>query len=131
MINNGQIGAMVLGSWAVVQMQDAGDHASDIAYMPFPITVNGTQYASAGADYCFGVNKNISDDNKLAAELYIKWFSESSNFSYDQGGVPVLKSQEYPETLAAFDGMELVEDTTAPSEIADLADNVKQEAELA
>ena len=110
MINNGQIGAMVLGSWAVVQMQDAGDHASDIAYMPFPITVNGTQYASAGADYCFGVNKNISDDNKLAAELYIKWFSESSNFSY---------------------GMELVEDTTAPSEIADLADNVKQEAELA
>ena len=95
--------------------------------MPFPITVNGTQYASAGADYCFGVNKNISDDNKLAAELYIKWFSESSNFSYDQGGVPVLKSQEYPETLAAFDGMELVEDTTAPSEIADLADNVKQE----
>mgnify|MGYP000656360668 FL=1 len=27
--------------------------------------------------------------------------------------------------------MELVEDTTAPSEIADLADNVKQEAELA
>lgn len=131
MINNGQIGAMVLGSWAVVQMQDAGDHASDIAYMPFPITVNGTQYASAGADYCFGVNKNISDDNKLAAELYIKWFSESSNFSYDQGGVPVLKSQEYPETLAAFDGMELVEDTTAPSEIADPADNVKQEAELA
>lgn len=131
MMNNGQIGVMVLGSWAVVQMQDAGDHASDIGYMPFPITVDGTQYASAGADYCFGVNKNISDDNKLAAELYIKWFSESSNFAYDQGGVPVLKSQEYPETLAAFDGMELVEDTAAPSEIADLADNVKQEAELA
>ena len=99
--------------------------------MPFPITVNGTQYASAGADYCFGVNKNTTDDNKLAAELYIKWFSESSNFAYDQGGVPVLKSQEYPETLAAFDGMELVEDTAAPTEIADLADNVKQEAELA
>lgn len=69
-------------------MQDAGDHASDIAYMPFPITVNGTQYASAGADYCFGVNKNISDDNKLAAELYIKWFSESSNFSYDKAVFP-------------------------------------------
>ena len=38
-INNGQIGAMVLGSWAIVQMQAAGDHADDIGYMPFPITV--------------------------------------------------------------------------------------------
>ena len=131
MMNNSQIGVMVLGSWAIVQMQDAGDHASDIGYMPFPITVNGKQYASAGADYCFGVNKNTTDDNKLAAELYIKWFSESSNFAYDQGGVPVLKSQDYPATLSAFDGIDLIEDTAAPTEIADLADNVKQEAELA
>ncbi len=53
--------------------------------------------------------------------LYIKWLTESSNFAYDQGGVPVLKSQEYPDTLAAFDGIELLEDTTAPDEIADLA----------
>ena len=62
--------------------------------------------------------------------LYIKWLTESSNFAYDQGGVPVLKSQEYPDTLAAFDGIELLEDTTAPDEIADLAVNVQQEAEL-
>ena len=89
-INNGQIGAMVLGSWAIVQMQAAGDHADDIGYMPFPITVKGTQYASAGADYCFGVNKNTTDNKKLAAMLYVKWFSESSNFAFDQSGVPVL-----------------------------------------
>ena len=130
MINNGEIGCMVLGSWAIVQMQAAGDNADDIAYMPFPISVNGTQYASAGADYCFGVNKNISDDNKIALMLYIKWMSESSNFAYDQGGVPVLKSQEYPETLKAFDGIALVADAQAPAEIADLQPNVNQESEL-
>lgn len=130
MINNGQIGAMVLGSWAIVQMQAAGDHADDIGYMPFPISVNGTQYASAGADYCYGINLNSSDDNKIASMLYIKWLSESSNFAYDQGGVPVLKSQEYPETLAAFDGIELIEDSAAPDELADLQTNVTQEAEL-
>lgn len=130
MINNGQIGAMVLGSWAIVQMQAAGDHADDIGYMPFPISVNGTQYASAGADYCYGINLNSSDDNKIASMLYIKWLSESSNFAYDQGGVPVLKSQEYPETLAAFDGIELIEDSAAPDELADLMTNVTQEAEL-
>lgn len=130
-INNGEIGTMVLGSWAIVQMQAAGDNADNIGYMPFPITVDGVQYASAGADYSYGVNKNTSDDNKIAAELYIKWLSESSNFAYDQGGIPVLKSQEYPETLAAFDGITLVEDNMAPAELADLATEVQQEAELA
>ena len=130
MINNGQIGTMVLGSWAIVQMQDAGDNADDIGYMPFPITVDGTQHASAGADYCYGINLNASDDNKIAAMLYIKWLTESSNFAYDQGGVPVLKSQEYPDTLAAFDGIELIEDTAAPAEIADLQGNVSNGSEL-
>ena len=32
---------MVLGSWAISQIQGAGDNADDIAYMPFPISVNG------------------------------------------------------------------------------------------
>lgn len=130
LINNGKIGTMVLGSWAIVQMQAAGDNADDIGYMPFPISVNGTQYASAGADYCFGINNNISDNSKLASMLYIKWLSESSNFAYDQGGVPVLKSQEYPPTLAAFDGIALLEDAAAPEEIADLMTNVNSESEL-
>ena len=130
MINRGEIGTMVLGSWAIVQMQDAGENGDDIGYMPFPISVDGVQYASAGADYCYGINNNVSDDEKIASMLYIKWLSESSNFSYDQGGIPVLKSQEYPETLAAFDGIELIADTAAPAELADLATSVQQDAEL-
>ena len=105
-------------------------NADDIGYMPFPITVNGTQYASAGADYCFGVNNSISNDNKIASMLYIKWLSESSNFAYDQGGVPVLKSQPYPDTLSAFDGIALLEDTPAPTELATLASDVQRESEL-
>lgn len=62
--------------------------------------------------------------------LYIKWLTESSNFSYDQGGIPILKSQEYPETLSAFDGITLIADTAAPTEMSDLAANVQREAEL-
>ena len=130
MINNGEIGCMVLGSWAIVQMQDAGENAADIGYMPFPISVDGTQYASSGADYCYGINEYTSDDNKIASMLYIKWLTESSNFSYDQGGIPILKSQEYPETLAAFDGIELIADTAAPTEMSDLGANVQRDAEL-
>lgn len=52
MINNGQIACMVLGSWVVPQMKEAGDNADDIAYMPFPITLaSGKQAASVGPDY--------------------------------------------------------------------------------
>lgn len=39
MINNGEIGCMVLGSWAYPQMEAAGENGADIGYMPFPITV--------------------------------------------------------------------------------------------
>ena len=131
MMNNGEIGVLVLGSWAIIQMQEPNmDNADDIGYMPFPITVNGTQYASAGADYCYGVNNASSDDNKIASMLYIKWLTESSNFAYDQGGVPVLKSQTYPDTLSAFNGIELIEDTPAPTELATLQSDVNREREI-
>ena len=44
-INNGLIGTMVMGSWAVGQFAEAGDHPENIGYMPAPFSVNGQQYA--------------------------------------------------------------------------------------
>ncbi len=34
--------------------------------------------------------------------------------------MPVLKSQAYPDTLKAFDGIDLIEDTPAPAELDDI-----------
>lgn len=130
MINNGEIGCMVLGSWAVVQMQQAGDNADDIGYMPFPITVDGKQYASAGPDYCYGINVHSDYDNQLASMIYVKWLTEESNFSYDQGGIPICVGNEYPEVLAAFDGVELVVDNPAPEGEEDLFGEINTESEI-
>ncbi|NLO08414.1 MAG: carbohydrate ABC transporter substrate-binding protein [Clostridiales bacterium] len=130
MINRGEIGTLVLGSWAVTQMQGAGDNPDDIGYMPFPITVNGKQYASAGPDYCYGINVNLSDDEKIAALLYVKWLTEESNFAYDEGGIPVAKGAQYPPTLASFDGIELVIDNPAPAGEETLFNEVNTESEL-
>jgi len=130
MMNRGEIGTMVLGSWAVTQMQDAGDNPDDVGYMPFPISVNGKQYANAASDYCYGISSSASDDEKIAAMLYIKWLTESSNFSYDQGGVPIIVGDAYPPTLEGFTSAELVVDNSAPDEEADLSSNVMAEAEL-
>lgn len=130
MINNGDIGVMVLGSWAVTQMQEAGPNADDIAYMPFPITVDGKQYASAGPDYTYGINANVSDDEKIASMLYVKWLTEESNFAYDQGGIPIDKTAEFPPTLAAFDGIELVVDNPPFAGEETLFNDLNNESEL-
>lgn len=130
MINNGQIATMVLGSWAIIQMQEAGDNAADIGYMPFPITVNGKQYASSGGDYSYGINAKASKDNQIASMLYVKWLTEESNFSYDQGGIPIVKDAEYPDTLAAFDGIELVSDASALEGEESYLNQINSESEL-
>lgn len=130
MLNNGKIGCMVLGSWAVTQMQQAGDNASDIGYMAFPISVEGKQYAAAGPDYCYGININSSDDNKAAAMCYIKWLVEVSDFAQSEGGLSIVTGAEYPEALQALEGVELVVSNAAPEGEETLFGDVNNDSEL-
>ncbi|MDR3284585.1 MAG: ABC transporter substrate-binding protein [Treponema sp.] len=130
LFNRGEIAAMVLGSWAIVQMQDAGPNRDDVGYMSFPVTVNGRQYAAAGPDYCYGINVNSSPNNKIACLLYIKYLVEQSNFDYDQGGIPTVKTHEPPATLSAFAGIELVADNPSPADETDLMTNINVDSEV-
>jgi ABC-type glycerol-3-phosphate transport system substrate-binding protein len=130
MINRGDIATMVLGSWAIVQMQEGGPNPQDIGYMSFPITVNGKQYAASGPDYNYGINVNSSRESKIAAMLYIKYLVEQSNFDYDQGGVPTVKGHPLPATLSAFDGIELVADNPALAGEEDLLTNINVDSEV-
>ncbi len=132
MLNNGQIATMVLGSWAFTQMRDAegGEHPEDVGYMAFPITVNGKQYAPAGPDYCFGVNVQASDEEKLASLYYLKWLTEKSGFAYSEGGVPIDKTGEYPDLYAAFDGIDMLADADALEGEATLLSDLNSESEL-
>lgn len=130
MLNNGQIGCMVLGSWAVVQMQQAGDNADDIGYMAFPISVDGKQYAAAGPDYCYGINVNSSDDQKKAAMCYVKWLVEKSGFAQGEGGLSIVTGDAYPDALADLEGVELVVNNAAPEGEETLFNDVNNSSEL-
>jgi ABC-type glycerol-3-phosphate transport system substrate-binding protein len=130
LMNNGKIATMALGSWSVVQMQLAGDHGEDIGYMPFPITVDGKQYVSASPDYNYGVNVNSSQDNQIASMLYVKWLTENSNFSYDQGGIPVCLGEKYPDVYKMFDGVKLVIDNPAPDGEETLYNDINNDSEV-
>ncbi len=133
MINRGEIGTMVLGSWAFTQMQGAGPNPDDIGYMSFPITIKGKQYASAGPDYCFGINAKASENNRNAAMIFVKWFTEKSGFAYNEGGIPIAAGDNnYPAAYAAFseNNVEFVSDNPAVAGESDLFNALNSESEL-
>lgn len=129
-MNNGEIGCMVLGSWAIPHIQSAGENSDDIAYMPFPITVNGKQYAAAGSDYCYGINVNSSEDNQIAAMCYIKWLVEKSGYAESEGGISVDKDAQLPEALSSFADVELIINDPAPEGEETLANDINNNSEL-
>jgi ABC-type glycerol-3-phosphate transport system substrate-binding protein len=101
----GEIACMFLGSWAITQMQAFAAKPSDVGYMPFPASKNGVVYASAGADYCVGINKNSK--HKKEARIWLDWFISESGFAASQGGIPPVKGQNLPETLKGFQDLKV------------------------
>jgi raffinose/stachyose/melibiose transport system substrate-binding protein len=130
MLNRGEIGCMVLGSWAYSQMVDADSHGEDVGYMPFPMTVDGTQYALAGGDYCYGINVNSSDDNKAAAMVFVKWMTEESGWCYNEGGYTVVKGGENPDMYKAFDGCTTLAEQPALEGEENYLNDMNSESEL-
>ena len=132
-INNGKIGCMVLGSWAFPQMQAGGPNKDDIGYMPFPISVDGKQYATCGPNYSWGISNKASDDNKKAAMVFVKWMTEKSGFAYNEGGMPILldtPEDEWPEVYSAFKDVEYVADEPAAAGEETYLADLNSESEL-
>ena len=131
MLNQGEIGCMVLGSWAYAQIRDAGDQGDNVGYMPFPITVDGKQYATAGANYSWGINTDAGNTNKQASLIFVKWLTEESGYAYNEGNMPVaLDDENWPDVYAAFDGVEYVSDEAAVEGEEDLLNDLNAESEL-
>lgn len=127
MINRGEIGTMVLGSWAVAQMKAAGENAEDIGYMPFPITIDGQQYATAGPDYSYGINAKASAENQTAAMVFVKWMVEESGWCDFEGGYPISKTAP---TSFVFDGVNIVNNETSLEGEEDFMNDMNAESEL-
>ena len=134
LIGTGKIATMMLGSWAIVQMQQAavaaGASADDIGYMPFPHQVDGVFYSAAGGDYKNAVN--IHSKNKPAARAWVDWFSDESGFAANEGGIPPLLGGTMPAQLADFDklGVKFVEQLPPPAGEESLTNNIDKEAEI-
>ena len=93
-----------------------------------PITINGEQYAAAGADYSYGINVNASADEQAAAMVFVKWMTEESGFSYNEDGLPV--DADSTETKLSFEGVTFLEDEPAVAGEEDLLNQMNTESEL-
>ncbi len=127
-IGSGEIATMVLQSWAINQCKDLAEDPDAIDYIPMPITVNGVQALLVNSNYCYGINNQVSEDNQLASMVYVKWLIEESPIMSDEGNIPERKDQPVPDSLANFDGLEMM--TNAKEVEPGLKNEVANESEV-
>ena len=129
---NGKIGVMVLGSWAVPQIQEANaDNAADITFQAFPVTAeDGKQYMSVGGDYNYGIS--VHSKHKKAARKLVDWLVNDSDYAKDNGGLTAVIGGEYPDALQASKdaGVELIEENPAPAGKESLFSDINNASEL-
>ncbi len=127
-IGNGSIATMVLQSWAINQCKDLAEDPEVIDYIPMPITVDGIQAMLVNSNYCYGINCQSSEENQLASMVYVKWLIEESSIMEDEGNIPERKDQDLPDSLANFEGLELM--TNAKEEEPGLKDTIANDSEV-
>ncbi|MEV5440235.1 extracellular solute-binding protein [Streptomyces sp. NPDC052682] len=109
----GEIATQWLGTWAIVQFQDAAKKAGadpdDIGFMPFPARTDGRFCSTIGPDYNQGIN--IHSKNKPAARAWIDWFTDKSGYVEDNLAISPLKNAPLPDVLKPYEdaGVKLIE----------------------
>ena len=130
LIGTGKVSAMVLGSWAITQMQAAAASKDDIGYMPFPVQKDGKFHTIIGGDYKNAVS--IHSQNKEAAKAWVTWFADESGYAAKEGGIAPLKDAPAPKTLDEFtaNNVEFVELAPAPADKQGLLGKIDKESEI-
>ncbi|PPH05498.1 ABC transporter substrate-binding protein [Rathayibacter sp. AY1H3] len=134
LLASGEIGSMVLGSWAVSQMQDAAEKAGKsrdvIGFWPMPWAQDGTFTSVTASDKFLAINKN--SDNKATARAWIDWFTNESGYAESQGAISPVISDPAPDTLADFDALGVQYLELAPDPVGKEAviNDIANEAEI-
>lgn len=114
MLNEGKIGCIAIGSWAISQVKDAGPNSGAIAFMPFPNEISGRQYMTISTDYCYAINKNSK--NRAAAKAYIEFMLDESGYALDHETLSVVKTDPYPDSYGNMENVILLSNNPASGE---------------
>ena len=113
-LNEGKIGCMAIGSWAVAQCKEAGEYTDSIAFMPFPNEIEGRQYMSIFTDYCYGISANSK--NKEAAKAYIEFMLDESGYALNRETLSIVKTDPYPDSYGNMENVVLLVNYPATGE---------------
>lgn len=105
-LNEGKIGCMAIGSWAVSQCKEAGPNGEAIGFMPFPNEISGRQYMSISTDYCYAISKNSK--NKAAAKAYIDFMLDESGYALNRETLSIVKTDPYPDSYGNMENVILL-----------------------
>lgn len=109
----GEIATQWLGTWAIVQFQDAAKKAGvdpdDIGFMPFPAQTGGSFCSTVAPDYNQAVN--VHSQHKEAARAWIDWFTDKSGYVEDNLAISPLKDAPLPEVMKPYEeqGVKIIE----------------------
>ncbi|MCK9302683.1 MAG: ABC transporter substrate-binding protein [Sphaerochaetaceae bacterium] len=132
LLANYQCACTCIGSWACVDAQKLCKNPDDIVFAAFPWNTDGRQYATIAADYAYAINKTVTGAKYQVCKDYITYLTEKSNFSYDTGGIPIVKGQTYPKTLKSLqdNNVKLIIDNPPKQQDIGLFDELNSESEL-
>ncbi|WP_405014723.1 ABC transporter substrate-binding protein [Kitasatospora sp. NBC_01539] len=126
----GRIATMWLGSWSIVQMQQAavkaGKDASEIGYMPFPAQKDGAFCSVVAPDYQYAVN--VHSAHKPAARAWIDWMLTKSGYADASQAVSAVKGAPMPPTLKPYSdaGVKLVTLSEEKTALVNTIDNAAE-----
>lgn len=109
----GEIATQWLGTWAIVQFQDAAKKAGvdpdDIGFMPFPAQVDGRFCSVITPDYNQGIN--VHSQHKAAARAWVDWFTDKSTYAQDNLAISPLNDAPLPQVMKPYEeqGVEFIE----------------------
>lgn len=128
-LNEGKVGCLAVGSWAVAQFKQAGPYPQNIGFMPFPQRVNGKQYMTVQTDYCYAIAKDTQ--NRAAAKAFIEFMIEESGYALEYENLSIVKTDPYPDTYELNENVILLSDAGASAQSYQLYDQLRKGLNLA
>ena len=101
MLANGELGCMVMGSWAMRLFRNIAKNEDSIGFMPFPNMVDGVQYITVYNDYSYAISKNCK--NKKIARAYVDYMLNESGYAIDDERVSIVKTDPFPKSYGNMD----------------------------
>ena len=125
-----KVAVMVLGSWAVPQVQSQMKSGqANIKMEAFPQAApNGKTYMLLGGDYNWAINKNSK--SQQADRDLVDWLVNKSNFAKDNGGMSPVKGSKAPADFDLENGVKFIQSGTTPKAKADWFSNVNNTSQV-